>query len=88
MDRNIIFNKLNNCFNKLGVDLNELDLNQDTLCNDIGLDSLDLIEFVMYIEEEFNITMSDDEMNKYLDRRKSLNQLGDIFIKDHGKEIE
>lgn len=88
MNRNIIFNRLNNCFNKLGVDLNELDLNQDTLCNDIGLDSLDLIELVMYIEEEFNITMSDDEMNKYLDRRKSLNQLGDIFIKDHGKEIE
>lgn len=88
MDRNIIFNKLNNCFNKLSIDLNELDLNQDTLCNDIGLDSLDLIELVMYIEEEFNITMSDDEMNKYLDRRKSLNQLGDIFIKDHGKEIE
>lgn len=88
MDRNIIFNKLNNCFNKFSVDLNELDLNQDTLCDDIGLNSLDLIELVMYIEEEFNITMSDDEMNKYLDRRKSLNQLGDIFIKDHGKEIE
>lgn len=35
-----------------------------SLVDDIGADSLDIVEVVMQIEEEFNIEIPDDEVEK------------------------
>jgi acyl carrier protein len=32
--------------------------------NDLGADSLDLVELIMEMEEEFDVTVSDDELEK------------------------
>ena len=45
----------------LGVELDESKLNNYELGNDLGADSLDAIELVMIVEDEFDISMSDDE---------------------------
>lgn len=37
----------------------------DNLFNDLGADSLDLVEILMAIEEEFDIHFSDEDYNKY-----------------------
>ncbi len=41
-----------------------------TFVNDLGADSLDVVEFVMEVEKEFNITIPDEEATK-------LNTVGD-----------
>lgn len=44
----------------------ELDgVNLDTELNEIGLDSLDLIEIAMDLEHEFTIDIYDDEVNAW-----------------------
>lgn len=56
----------------VGVDLN-IDANFDaTLIDDLRLDSLDMIEFIMACEEEFGIEISDDEAE--LANRQSVRQ--------------
>ena len=48
---------------QLGVDKNKV--TPDTsLVNDLGADSLDTVELVMELEEEFNINIPDDEAEK------------------------
>lgn len=42
------------------------------LIEDLGCDELDVIELVMSLEEEFNITISEEECNKLL-------TVGDIY---------
>ena len=37
---------------------------EDNLLGDLGFDSLDYIEIAMSIEDEFNIDISDDELEK------------------------
>ena len=37
-------------------------ISQDTVIKDLGLDSLDLVESLMKMEEKLNIEFSDDEM--------------------------
>ncbi len=48
--------------------------------NDLGADSLDVVEFVMEVEKEFNITIPDEEAAK-------LNTVGDAvkYIDAHKK---
>ena len=48
---------------QLGVDAEEV---KDTasFIDDLGADSLDTVELVMALEEEFNIEISDDEAEK------------------------
>lgn len=46
---------------KLGIDEISSD---DHLIEDIGADSLDIIELVMEIEKEFNIQIPDDEVDQ------------------------
>ena len=46
---------------KLGVDEVGSD---DDLINDLGADSLDIIELVMALEREFHIVIYDDEVDK------------------------
>lgn len=48
---------------QLGVDANEVTLAAH-LVNDLGADSLDTVELVMAIEEEFKASIPDDEASK------------------------
>ncbi|MFH1379475.1 MAG: acyl carrier protein [bacterium] len=48
---------------QLGVDAKEV-TNTASFVNDLGADSLDTVELVMALEEEFNIEIPDDEAEK------------------------
>ena len=48
---------------KLDVDLDEV-VPKASLVDDLGADSLDLVELVMTMEEEFDIEISDEEAEK------------------------
>lgn len=48
---------------KLGVDESELTPNA-SFSNDLGLDSLDVLETFMALEKEFGIRVSDEELEK------------------------
>ena len=48
---------------QLGVDAKEV-TNQASFINDLGADSLDTVELVMALEEEFNIEIPDEEAEK------------------------
>ena len=49
--------------------------------NDLGADSLDVVEFVMEVEKEFDITIPDDAATK-------LEKVGDAvkYIEEHKKK--
>ncbi|WP_312650055.1 acyl carrier protein [Proteiniclasticum sp.] len=56
----MIFEKLQAIIvDKLSVDADEVTL--DSTFEDLGADSLDIVEIVMALEEEFDIEISDDE---------------------------
>ena len=48
---------------KLGVDESKV-TETASFVNDLGADSLDVVEFVMEVEKEFNITIPDEEATK------------------------
>ncbi|MDP3284549.1 MAG: acyl carrier protein [Desulfobacterales bacterium] len=48
---------------KLGVDLAEV-VPEASFVNDLGADSLDLVELIMTMEEEFETEISDDAAEK------------------------
>lgn len=48
---------------KLGVDPVKV-TEKAAFVNDLGADSLDVVEFVMEVEKEFNITIPDEEAGK------------------------
>ncbi|MBS4020905.1 MAG: acyl carrier protein [Dethiobacter sp.] len=47
---------------QLGVDVEELTL--ESSFEDLDADSLDIVELVMSLEEEFNLEISDEEVEK------------------------
>jgi acyl carrier protein len=56
----MIFEKVQEIIvNQLGIDKNEVALESDI--DDLGADSLDFVEMLMAIEEEFDIEITDDE---------------------------
>tara|TARA_Y100000748_G_C15107308_1_gene336863 strand:+ start:19 stop:243 length:225 start_codon:yes stop_codon:yes gene_type:complete len=61
---------------KLGVEENKITADADFV-NDLGADSLDQVELIMQLEEEFNIEISDEEA-------ESLTTVGKVynFLKD------
>ena len=64
---------------KLGV--KEQDVTEEaTFVNDLGADSLDVVEFVMEVEKAFNITIPDEDAVK-------LEKVGDAvkYIESHKK---
>jgi acyl carrier protein len=65
---------------KLGVDESKI-TETASFVNDLGADSLDVVEFVMEVEKEFNITIPDEEATK-------LATVGDAvkYIEDHIKK--
>jgi acyl carrier protein len=48
---------------KLGVDLSEI-VPEASFVDDLGADSLDLVELIMSMEEEFDTDISDDDAEK------------------------
>jgi len=48
---------------QLGVDEDEITMNS-SLMDDLGADSLDLVELVMAMEEEFDVEIPDEEAEK------------------------
>jgi acyl carrier protein len=48
---------------KLSVDLNEV-VPEAHFVDDLGADSLDLVELIMSMEEEFDIDISDEDAEK------------------------
>ena len=48
---------------KLSVDLEEI-VPEASFVDDLGADSLDLVELIMSMEEEFDIEISDEEAEK------------------------
>ena len=51
--------------NQTSVSADELDMDT-SLMNDIGADSLDAVEIIMAIEDEFEIKIPDEEAEKFL----------------------
>ncbi len=64
---------------KLGVDENEI-TPAANFTNDLGADSLDVVELVMEFEKEFNITIPDNDAEK-------ITTVGDAisYIEEHAK---
>jgi acyl carrier protein len=64
---------------QLGV--NEADVkNESSFVNDLGADSLDTVELVMALEEEFETEIPDEEAEKITTVQQAVD-----FIKAHGK---
>ena len=65
---------------QLGVDPSEVTL-EASFINDLGADSLDTVELVMALEEEFNLEIADEEAEK-------LDTVGKVveYIKSHSKK--
>ena len=62
---------------KLGVKEDQIE-EKSTFVNDLGADSLDVVEFVMEVEKRFEITIPDEDAMK-------LQTVGDAvkYIEDH-----
>ncbi len=62
MEREAIFEKTKEVIvDQLNVD--EADVNEDAaFIDDLGADSLDLVELVMALEQEFGVTIPDEEV--------------------------
>ena len=65
---------------KLGINKLEIKETQDIM-NDLGADSLDLVEFVIAMEEEFGIEISDEDTDK-------IKTVGDAvrYIEEHTEQ--
>ena len=59
---------------KLSVDLSEVQ-EESTFVDDLGADSLDLVELIMSMEEEFDIDISDDDAEKLVTVQDVLNYI-------------
>jgi len=62
---------------QLGVNPEDLSM-QSSLIDDLGADSLDIVELIMALEEEFNLEISDEDAEKII-------TMGDVvdYIKKH-----
>ena len=62
---------------KLSVDLSEV-IPEASFVDDLGADSLDLVELIMTMEEEFDIDISDEDAEKLESVKDAIN-----FINAH-----
>ncbi len=46
------------------LDIDDVELNEDTNLKDLGADSFDLLELVTALEDEFELTMDDGDVEK------------------------
>ena len=59
---------------KLSVDIEEV-VPEATFVDDLGADSLDLVELIMSMEEEFDIDISDDDAEKLVAVKDAINYI-------------
>lgn len=64
---------------QLGIDANKIKPESDII-NDLGLDSLDIVELVMTLEEKWNIVADDEDI-------KTLKTVADVvkYIENNAK---
>ncbi|PJI06620.1 MULTISPECIES: acyl carrier protein [Clostridium] len=77
----MIFEKVKSIIaDQLGLDASEVKM-ESSFIDDLGADSLDIVELVMALEEEFDIEMPDEEAEK-------IKSVGDVvnYIKAHTEE--
>ena len=59
---------------KLGVETGEI-VPQASFVDDLGADSLDLVELIMSMEEEFDIDISDEDAEKLVTVKDALDYI-------------
>ncbi len=59
---------------KLSVDLNEV-VPEASFVDDLGADSLDLVELIMSMEEEFDIDIDDEDAEKMLSVKDAIDYI-------------
>ncbi len=59
---------------KLGVDVSEV-VPEASFVDDLGADSLDLVELVMSMEEEFDVDISDEDAEKIVTVKDAINYI-------------
>ncbi len=77
----MIFEKIQKIISEqLGIDSNEIKL-ESSFIDDLGADSLDIVELIMALETEFDIEIPDEEAEK-------VKTVGDVveYIKAHTEE--
>jgi acyl carrier protein len=62
---------------KLSVDIEEV-VPEASFVDDLGADSLDLVELIMSMEEEFDVDISDDDAEKMVTVKDAFD-----YIKEH-----
>jgi len=61
MDEKAIFEKVKGILSdQLGLDESEIEMDSE-LIDDLGADSLDLVEMIMTLEEEFDVEIPDED---------------------------
>lgn len=62
---------------QLGIEANEINT-ESSFVDDLGADSLDIVELIMALEEEFNMEIPDEEAEK-------ISKVGDVveYINSH-----
>jgi acyl carrier protein len=68
---------------KLGIDEKELP-RESSLIKDLGIDSLDYIELIMAIEEEFHIKISDDSAESIYSIKDIVFYVNSLLNKEKG----
>ncbi len=66
--------------NQLGVELDEV-VPEASFVDDLGADSLDLVELIMAMEEKFGVEVPDEEAEKMRTVKDTIN-----YIRDHAQE--
>jgi len=75
MDKDEIFKKLKKVINDiLDIEEDKISLESNFL-EDFGADSLDIVEMVMAIEEEFNLEIPDEDVEKVLSVNDVINYI-------------
>lgn len=77
----MIFDKVKNIVSEqLGIDSDEITM-ESSFIDDLGADSLDIVELIMALESEFDMEIPDEDAEK-------ISSVGDVveYIKAHTEE--
>ena len=66
---------------KLGVEASKV-TNEASFINDLGADSLDTVELVMALEEEFGIEIPDEDAEKIVTVQNAVDYITDQGVKE------
>jgi len=62
---------------KLSVDVSEV-IPEAAFVDDLGADSLDLVELIMSMEEEFDVEISDDDAEKLVTVKDAIDYINNL----------